>query len=349
MTDSKRSNVRPLVVRFGALGDMVTVTPLIRHLHARFGEPVDVLSSGGWTRPLLQAAPGVGNLYLLGSRKWPYWFSREQQRLVEELRVRGASATWIADDFLNDKTRWLLRRAGWSVEHYCDSHGFSDAPGSHMCDRYLRFAYRNPGVLGGQDLPLPANDAYGMLLVGDSQRADLQAWLAQRGWQDRSLILVQPGNKRTMRRGSRQRSSNTKYWPEQHWAAVLRGLRERHADHVILMMGVPPEAALNDEILALAKVRDAFNIAHELPLPRLMALGERAVGAVSVDTGPAHVIAAVGGSVVTLFGKAIPAIYEPRGPGARVACITGEENGEPSMLGIAPQAVLQAWDRLILR
>src|SRR5262245_33923097 len=128
--------VRPLVVRFGALGDMVTLTPLIRHLHARFGEPVDILSLGCWTRPLRESQPGVGRLYLVASRRWPYIFSREQQRLVDELRARGPSATWIADDFMNRKTRWLLRRAGWSSEHDCDSHGFSDLPGPHMCDRY---------------------------------------------------------------------------------------------------------------------------------------------------------------------------------------------------------------------
>jgi heptosyltransferase-2/heptosyltransferase-3 len=321
---------------------------LIRHLHARFGEPVDVLSSGGWTRPLLQAAPGMGRLYLLGSRKWPYWLSREQQALVEQLRDRGASATWIADDFLNDKTRWLLRRAGWSAEHSCDSHGFRDVPGPHMCDRYLRFAYRNPGVLGGDDLPLVANDAYGMLTVSDSQQVELDAWLAQHGWADKPLILVQPGNKRTMRRGARQRASNTKYWPEENWASVLRGLRERHAEHVVLMMGVPAEAALNDEILAHARIPQVFNIAHELPMPRLIALAQRAFGTISVDTGPAHVVAAVGGCVVTLFGKASVEMYAPRGPGARVECITGAVEGEQSMLGIAPQAVLAAWDRLIL-
>jgi hypothetical protein len=41
---------RPLVVRFGALGDMVILTVLIRHLYARFGQPVDILASGAWTR-----------------------------------------------------------------------------------------------------------------------------------------------------------------------------------------------------------------------------------------------------------------------------------------------------------
>jgi heptosyltransferase-2/heptosyltransferase-3 len=342
--DSQR--VRPLVVRFGALGDMVILTVLIRHLHERFGEPVDILSSGGWTRPLLESQPGVGTLYLLKSRRWPYWFSREQQTMVAQLRARGPSATWLAD-YDNAKTRALLRRAGWASAHTCDSLGFSDLQGVHMCDLFLRFAYRNPGVLGGEDLKLIATDAYGQLQVSPGQRNDVQIWLAEKCISDRPLILVQPGNKRTMRRGSRQRSSNSKYWPEEHWATVLRGLRERHPDHSLLMLGVPAEADLNDEILQMARVSDAHNVASELPVPRLLALSARARGLISVDTGPAHVAAAVGCPVVTLFGKASPQQYAPRGPGVSVECVTGLEEGVQSMLGIQPSEVLAAWDRLI--
>jgi hypothetical protein len=33
----------PLVMRFGAFGDMVLLTVLLRHLYERFGKPVDVI------------------------------------------------------------------------------------------------------------------------------------------------------------------------------------------------------------------------------------------------------------------------------------------------------------------
>lgn len=337
---------RPLLVRFGALGDMTILTVMIRRLHERFGMLVDVVGSGGWTRPLFEGQPGVGELYLVGSRRWPYWLSAEQWALMRALRARGPSPTWLCDQD-NGKILRLLSRAGWNAEHCCHYFGLKDLPGPHMCDAWQRFAYRNPGILGGNDLPLPLlPQAHCELVVAASRRKELDVWLATRGLSDASLILIQVGNKRTMRRGSRTRGSNSKYWPEANWANVLRGLRDRHPAHAILLLGVPQEAELNDEIMQLASIQHVYNIAHEAPIGRLIALAERAVGMISVDTGPAHVAAAVGCSVVALFGKTSPSLYAPRGPNARVACLTGTYEGEPSMLGIDVSAVLSAWQSI---
>lgn len=342
---NQATNPRPLVVRFGALGDMVILTVLIRHLYARFGQPVDILASGGWVRPLLQDQPGVGNIYVIRSRNTPYWLSSEQREMVKVLRKRGAGPTWLADHD-NRKTTWLLQRAGWTPAHWCHYQGLRDVPGPHFCDLFLRFAYRNPPALGGNDLPLIATDAYGQLLVNDQQRQELDAWLTSRGLANQQLILIQVGNKRTMRRGLRKRSSNSKYWPEANWTAVLRGLRELHPDHAILLLGVPQEAALNDDIMQLAGVDNIHNVANELPIPRLIALCAQAAGMISVDTGPAHAAAAAGCPVVALFGKSEPRTYLPKGPGLASYAVTGMVGNERSMLGIEPPAVIQAWREL---
>src|SRR5438105_2203269 len=87
----------PLVMRFGAFGDMVLLTILLRHLHARFGKPVDVISSGPWTKELLEGQPSVGRLIVIRSRRMPYWMSFDQRRLVTWLRKRGPGPTWFCD------------------------------------------------------------------------------------------------------------------------------------------------------------------------------------------------------------------------------------------------------------
>src|SRR6202000_3516150 len=142
------------------------------------------------------------------------------------------------------------------------------------------------------------------LEVTQLQRAQLAAWLKTRGLADEPLILMQIGNKRTMRRGPRRLAGNHKYWPNERWVEVLRFLRQRHPQNPIALLGTSPEYELNQELKALANIPSLHNVADDLPIPRLVALLERAEGLVTVDSGPAHAAAAVGCPPVALFGQA---------------------------------------------
>jgi heptosyltransferase-2/heptosyltransferase-3 len=188
------------------------------------------------------------------------------------------------------------------------------------------------------------------LEVSDRQRIDLESWLNARGLAAAPLILVQIGNKRTMRRGLRRLAVNHKYWPNERWAEVLRQVRLQCAQHAIVLLGTGPEYALNAEVAALANIAGLFNVADDLPIPRLVALLARGAGLITVDSGPAHAAAAVGCPLVVLFGKALPSLYRPRGiAGADVRVLCGQIAGEPDMLGIEPRSVIEAWSSLRLR
>ena len=168
----------------------------------------------------------------------------------------------------------------------------------------------------------------------ERQRGDLDAWLRARGLAAAPLILIQIGNKRTMRRGLRRLAVNHKYWPNERWAEVLRHVRQRHPDHAIVLLGTGPEYALNQEVAALADVGRLHNAADDLPIPRLVALLARAAGLITVDSGPAHAAAAVGCPLVVLFGKALPSLYRPWGTaGADVKVLCGEVAGRARYAG----------------
>lgn len=334
---------RPLVVRCGAFGDMVLLTALIRELHARWARPVDVVTSGPWSAPLLGGQPGVGEIYSVRSRKTPYWLAPDQHTLVRRLRTRGLGPTWFCD--ANDAARPLLKRAGIADDLIADVRDHPLKAGEHATEQWRRFAEVTPACWANRPPPGRFTALSGCSLqVGEAARADLEEWLRRRGVADTPLILIQAGNKRTMRRGLRRLAVNQKYWPNERWAEVIRLVRADRPRHAIVLLGTPPEYALNEEIAALANVAGLHNAADDLPIPRLIALLARASSAISVDSGPAHAAAAVGCPLVVLFGKALPSLYRPWGSaGAPVCVLTGRVEGEASMLGIETRAVIEAW------
>jgi Glycosyltransferase family 9 (heptosyltransferase) len=348
---------------------MVLLTALIRVLYARFRVPVDIVTSGPWSEPLLHGQPGVGEILCLRSRKSPYWLSPDQRRVVRRLRARGIGPTWFCD--AGDAARRLLARAGIPEEFIVDVKDHPLLPGEHATEQWRRFAQITPAAIvapttatasgtvasdtAASGVVAPRADLAAVtpgcyLEVSDRQRADLEAWLVARDLSTAPLILIQVGNKRTMRRGLRRLAANNKYWPNERWAEVLRHVRGQYPDHAIVLLGTGPEYALNQEVAALANITGLHNAADDLPIPRLVALLARAAGLITVDSGPAHAAAAVGCPLVVLFGKALPSLYRPWGTaGADVKILCGEIAGQPDMLGIEPGSVIEAWSGLNLR
>ena len=97
-------------------------------------------------------------------------------------------------------------------------------------------------------------------------------------------------------------------------------------------------------------------VADQLPIPRLLALLQRSLGCLSVDTGPAHAAAAVGCPLTVLFGTTDPRLYRPRSATSPVQVTSvvpadvvppGKEawRAVNSMTGISPDMVLADWHR----
>jgi ADP-heptose:LPS heptosyltransferase len=338
---------RLLVLRCGAFGDMVLLTALIRELHALWRCPIDLVTSGPWSDPLLRGQPGVGDIFTLRSRKTPYWLAPDQWRTVRALRARTPAPTWFCDG--GDAGRQLLERSGIGAPCIVDVNDHPLLPGEHATEQWRRLAQIRPPAWADFAWPGAMTGLSGAHLeVSTQQLSDLAAWLRARGLSGRPLILVQMGNKRTMRRGLRRLAVNHKHWPQQRWAEVIGHVRRRCPDHLILLLGTPPESELNQELIASAGIAGLFDVADDLPVPRLVALLSRADALITVDSGPAHVAAAVACPQVVLFGKASPALYRPWGvAGAQVEVLLGQQGGEPSMLGIGAAEVIGAFERLL--
>ena len=331
----------PLVMRFGAFGDMVLLTVLLRHLHRRFGQPVDVISSGVWTVPLLEGQTGVGRIVTLRSRRTPYWLSIDQQRLVGWLRQRGPGPTWFCD---RDLGVGLLNRGGIPSSYICDSRAHPWLPEEGFADRYIRLGNETPPALAGRLPPAPRETVRAAQIdLTAAARAETGAWLSRRGIGTRPYVVVHPGSRHVTRRWFRSRTGASKYWPEANWGKVIKAVRDLCPDHAILLTGTSVETLLNDDIVASAGIADVHNVANELSIRTLLPLLERAHSVISVDTGPAHAAAALGTPTVALFGTASPILFRPGGQTTPAIAVTGTFEGQPSILGITVEQVVAAW------
>ena len=343
------SDDHPLVCRFGAFGDMVLITPLLRQLYRRTGLPCDLVGIGDWNQLLFQQMPWVRDVFTINSRAAPYWFNRSQRELVRQLRQRRHRYVWICET--NEKSYRLLARAGIHRETCATQLDLSPVEDEHYCETWLRLGQVSPP--GFNAALAEANSTGTELFVSEEERRECHQWLQSRGLDpSRPLICIQAGSKRTTRRGRVDRASNTKYWPVNYWAHVIDAVVHDLPGAQLLLCGVAAEMEMCRDIEAKCRSTGQVQaVADDLPLRRLLTLLSLAHSCISVDTGPAHAAAALNCPLVVLFGKANPARFQPRSLTGPVEVLQGFPNttrqSEPDISCIKPDQVLNAWRQTV--
>lgn len=100
----------------------------------------------------------------------------------------------------------------------------------------------------------------------------------------------------------------TQDWPSERYAAVARFLEQEHGLLPVFHCGPGEEAKLDAIAAAYAKPLPRM---QGLTLPELVALIEGAALFVGVDSGPAHIAAALARPVVVLFGSMDSVVWGP--------------------------------------
>jgi heptosyltransferase-2/heptosyltransferase-3 len=162
-------------------------------------------------------------------------------------------------------------------------------------------------------------------------------------------LLLQPGNKRTLKRGRAGQLGDDKQWPLANWTGLINAVLARQPGLKIVLCGAPPEAALLRQIADRSRSARVLAAGDELPLRRLLALCEHASAMISIDTGPAQAAAALGCPLVVLYGAQPPTLWLPRSPtGSAVVALGGlpERNRVDQ---IALDEAIAAWQALSSR
>ena len=344
----------PTVFFFARLGDMVMVTRLLNLLHRRYGGPCQVIGTGSWTPSTYAGNPDVAGVaafhrhlpFLLDAAWWP---------VRRELRASAPGPIYVCEKHYRQLPRIyrMLRFSGVDPRRCVF---LTDRPirrpippTEHLVDRMVALGLRTPGNLQAADYPAPALDAIDgpRLYVLESERAERDAWLRAQGFLGRELILIQPGNHRTMgprRARWRRLKTDDKWWPIERWAELLQRIQRERPDAVLLLRGSREEVPMLDEVRAATHVTNIKNVATAgTTLRQLYALCEAASSMVSVDSGPGHAAAALSLPLVVLYGAEPPLYWLPRSPSGSPVVAAG---GAPVSLRadqVSVDTVFNAW------
>ena len=139
-----------------------------------------------------------------------------------------------------------------------------------------------------------------------------------------------------------------KRWPAERYATVARGLFER--GWRVMVNAGPGEEGLAERIVAASGGATALSCTLE----QLIALARRVRLAIAGDTGPLHLACALGRPVVGIYGPTDPRRNGPYGTRFRVLRSpqsrrdhTRHESPEAGLMTIEPEDVLCATDELL--
>lgn len=351
---SSPSQAAPLtatVFFFCRLGDMIMVTRMLNLLHRRYGRPCQVIGTGSWTPTTYFGNPDVAAVRAF-HRHLPFLLDPAWGPVRRALRSSAPGPIYICERHYRQlpRIRRMLRLAGVDARRCVF---LSERPvrgpveeSDHLVDRMVALGMRTPANLRAGDYPAPVESTLDgpRLYVLAAERAERDEWLRSHGFWGRELIVIQPGNHRTMgtrRARWRRLNADDKWWPIERWAELLQRMHRQRPDAVLLLRGSQEEIPLLQEIQAATGVANVATIGTTLR--QLYALCEAADSMVSVDSGPGHAAAALSVPLVVLYGAESPRYWLPRSPSGSPVVGVGGPPVSRRADQVPIDVVFQAW------
>ena len=263
-------------MKLGALGDVVLATPLIaRLLEVHAADQVTLLTAPEY-QELFNGFHGLDIVAfkrkgLVSMSRLLHWLLAQQFDVVYDLQgsLRSRMMTLLTQ---------AQKRAG-PVPALAYTHApLPGKPGTHAFDRF-NAVLRAAGI--------EARPAVSPLLFSAAAISRVDAWLQQQNLSGEQLVLLHAGASPRW---------PSKCWPESSFLALAQALESRGLS--VIWLGGEAEAELNRRLASTAGI-DACAV---FDLGELAALGQRAVFAVTNDSGPMHLLATAGVPVYAFFG-----------------------------------------------
>ncbi len=291
-----------LFVVFNRIGDLTLQIPLFRLL-AQTGE-LSILTRP-FGKPLLKNQSYIKDVIPLAHPTWGKFAPFRPLVNVYRKPVKAALTQHHFDEIIvydNERpqlVKWLSRcfpTAKIRVAQAPKNHK------THVSD-YYRY------VANSLDLDLNAYDEIPALELSDEKIAHAKALLQPLG---SDFIGVQMGSQRTDVFKPFKKAFNVKGLSDTQWLNLLTEVLQSEPQTQLLFHGSPRESSLIEQCIAqlpeALRVR-CHNFSSSVPIDLLPALLAEQRAMISVDTGPAHIAAAVACPLLVFFGPSDSTVY----------------------------------------
>jgi lipopolysaccharide heptosyltransferase I len=296
---------RLLVVRLGALGDVVHAIPVAAALRRAFpAARIDWLVSAKH-REILDLVPVIDRRLVINDRGG----ASDGTSLPAAIRELRANRYDVAIDLQGLIKSALLARASGAPRVIGFSSGYAR-------ERLARIFYTEARDLGRGGLYNPGETRH----VVQMNLALLEPLGIENPAVEFPIEPVESGVARWAQShtGGRFVLLNpgaawpNKRWPAERFARLAIEIRNRHGLASIVLWG-PGEEALATSTVALAE--GAAVASPQTTIADIVALSRAAAVMVSGDTGPTHIAGAVGTPIVGIYGPTRPSRNGPMAPG----------------------------------
>jgi len=290
---------RILVVRLGAIGDVVNTLPAVTALRRGMPDATIHWAVERKSEPLLRGHPAIDRAVVFpredGPAAWIAFVRRlrdgrydlaiDFQRTAKSALLAASSGARVRLGFDRARSKEF---SWWLATHRLPARPRTGT----LLEQYLEF----PAWLGVADEKV---------VFGLRASAEDRAWAASLEPRDVPWAVLHVGASKPANR-----------WSPGRFASLAGRIRTELGLAVVLVGGA--EDRSRAERIESEAAPAPYSLVGETSLPRLIAVLERAAVVVSCDSGPLHLAVALGRPVVGLYGAANPRRTGPWGPRASV-------------------------------
>lgn len=278
---------RFLILRCGALGDLIYASAIIEALRAEYGEEIiiDFITTPN-TSKLFERDPRINAVFFLKHKKIPIWLSPQKRAIIKYSRQYPYDY-FISLEF-GKQFKSLIKAI--HATHKTGM-GILDAPDNPNLNRgdSTKLYYRD--IVSEQNLTKAKPILYGL---------ELEVLLTKISLPEKYIVIA-PSNSHNQKKGINYRA-----WPFEHWRSLIKTLT---LNLPVVIVGARGEEAFFDQIKPYPE--NVIDLVSQLSISELIATVEHGSALICTDSATGHIGAAVNTPTFVLMGPNNPITDSP--------------------------------------